>query len=111
MKISVKLKVPCSYDNLKKHLPARYVLMVSNNYYGETVNLVWFSIDKGAITSGEILKAQKRIGNTEIRTLYFARCFTIEASALIAERNGAAFYLNDFPWFDERYHRMRGGTK
>ncbi len=111
MKTSIKPEVPCNYENLKKYLPARYVPMVSKSYFGDTVNLVYFPIDKGAVTSGEILKAQKKIENTDIRTFYFARCFTIEAAALIAESNGIAFHSHDYPWFDENYNRIRGGNR
>lgn len=109
MKTYIKHEIYCSYENLKKYLPARYVTLVNRNCYGETVNLICFSIDKTAITGGEITKAQKRIANTKIRTFYFARCFTVEAIKLIGESNGAAFYLIDFPWSDEGYNHIRGG--
>lgn len=109
MKISIKLEIYCNYENLNKHLPARYTALVSKGYYGETVNLICFPIDKTAITSGDVIKAQKGIANTEIKTFYFACCFTIEATKLISESNGIAFYMHDFPWFDESYNRIRGG--
>ena len=110
-KVSLKLETYCNHENLTKYLPARYVTLVSKSYYGETVNLICFSIDKSVITSGDVIKAQKRIANTEIRTFYFARCFTIEAAELISESNGIAFYQQDFPWFDESYNRIRNENR
>ena len=110
-KVSMKHNIYCNYENLKKYLPERYVTLVSKSYYGEMVNLISFSIDKTAITSSEVIKVQKKIANTEIRTFYFARCFTIEATKLISESNGVAFYLQDFPWFDERYNLIRGRNR
>ena len=109
MKISIKPAIYCNYENLNKYLSKRYITLVSRSYYGETVNIICFSIDKTAITSAEIIKAQKRVANAEIRTFYFARCFTVEATKLISEGNGVAFYIHDFPWYDERYNRVRGG--
>lgn len=109
MRISIKPGIYCNYENLNKYLLKRYVSLVSRSYYGETVNLICFSIDKTAITSAEIIRAQKRVANTEIRTFYFARCFTIEATKIISESNGVAFYIHDFPWYDERYNSVRGG--
>lgn len=110
-KMSIKLEINCNYENLNKYLPVRYTTLVSKSYYNKIVNIISFSIDKTAITSGEIIKAQKKISNTEIKTLYFARCFTIEATKLISESNGVAFYLQDYPWFDERYNHIHGGNK
>lgn len=109
MKINIKVQVYCNHSNLEKYLPAQYVSLIGKNYYGEVVNLVSFSIDKTTITSSEVKKAQRKLSETDLKTLYFARCFTIEASKLITESNGVAFYLIDFPWFDERYNIIRGG--
>lgn len=109
MKINIKAQVYCDYDNLEKNLSAQYVSLVGKSYYGEVVNLVSFSVGKTAITSSEVKKAQRKLSGTDFKTFYFARCFTIEASKLITESNGVAFYLNDFPWFDERYNIIRGG--
>ena len=109
MKIFIKDEIYFNYENLSKYLPKRYITLVNRSYYGETVNIICFSIDKTAITSAEIIKAQKRVANAEIRTFYFARCFTVEATKLISEGNGVAFYIHDFPWYDERYNSVRGG--
>ena len=111
MKINIKTKVYCDYDNLEKYLPAQYVSLVSQNYYGEVVNLVFFSADKTTITSSEVKKAQRKLSESNLKSYYFARCFTIEAAKLIAESNGTAFYLRDFPWFDESYNLIRGGNR
>ncbi len=108
MKINIKAHVYCDYGNLEKNLSAQYVSLVGKSYYGEVVNLVSFSVDKTAITSSDVKKAQRKLSGTDLKTFYFARCFTIEASKLITESNGVAFYLNDFPWFDERYNIIRG---
>lgn len=110
-KVYIKLEINCNYENLNKYLPVQYTTLVNKSFYNKIVNIVSFSMDKTTITSGEIIKAQKRISNTEIKTLYFARCFTIEATKLISESNGAAFYLQDFPWFDESYNNIRGGGR
>lgn len=105
----IKTGVYCNHENLKKYLPAQYVVLVSKCYYGENANLICFSADKNAVTSSEIIKARKKIDNVKFRSFYFARCFTVEAIKIITENNDAAFYLNDFPWFDERYNIIRGG--
>ena len=109
MKINIKAQVYCDYGNLEKYLSARYVSLVDKRYYGEVVNLVSFSVDKGTITSSEVKKAQRKLSGTNLKTFYFARCFTVEASKLIAESNGVEFYLRDFPWSDEEYNIIRGG--
>ena len=111
MKINIKTKVYCDYDNLEKYLPAQYVSLVSQNYYGEVVNLVIFSTDKISITSSEVKKAQRKLSESNLKSYYFARCFTIEAETMIADSNGVAFYLIGFPWFDERYNLIRGGNR
>lgn len=110
-KVSMKQNIYCNRENLNKYLPERYAALVSKSCYGETVNFISFSIDKTAITSSEVIKALKRIANTEIRTFCFARCFTMEAAEFISERNGVAFYMQDFPWSDERYNLIRGGSR
>ncbi|MGN0600344.1 MAG: hypothetical protein ACI4JK_10670 [Oscillospiraceae bacterium] len=109
MKINIKTQVYCDYENLKKFLPTQYISLVDRFNYGEVVNLVCFCVDKTAITGSEVKKAQQKLSGTNSKTFYFARSFTIEASKLIAENNGAAFCLIDFPWTDERYNRIRGG--
>lgn len=70
MKILIKKNVHCDYANLKKYLPAQYVLLVPKCYYDDTANFVVFSV-KNAATSNDVLKAQKKIGDTEIKTFYF----------------------------------------
>ncbi len=106
MKIVIKSGIFCDYANLKKYLSAQYISLVSKCYYGEIVNLVCFPADD-TITSSKVIKAQKKITNTEVQTLYFARCFTMEAVEVISESNGTAFYLKDFPWTDESYNNVR----
>ncbi len=59
-KMSIKLEINCKYENLNKYLPVRYTTLVSKSYYNKIVNIISFSIDKTAITSGEIIKAQKK---------------------------------------------------
>lgn len=109
MKINVKTQVYCDYENLKKFLPSQYISLVDRLNYGEVVNLVCFCVDKTVITSSEVRKAQQKLSSINLKTFYFARCFTIEASELIAENDGVAFCLIDFPWTDESYNRIRGG--
>lgn len=109
MKIIIKNEICCNYENLGKYLLTRYVKLVNKSYYDKVVNMVAFPIDNSTITSSDIIKAEKKIVNKEIQTFYFARCFTIEATQLINENNGMAFYLIDFPWFDESYNSIRGG--
>jgi hypothetical protein len=107
MKVLVKCEIDCNYENLKKYIPARYVSLVSQSYYGETVNFVCFPIDKHSITSKEILKAQKKIATPEMKTFYFAHNFTLEASEAIGDSNGIAFYEQDYPWTDEKVKHYR----
>lgn len=107
MKIIIKAKIHCDYNNLKKHLTAQYISLIPKYYYGEVVNLVIFPVDKTAINSREVIKAHQKIVDTEIKTFYFARCFTTEATRIITENNGAAFELYDIVWSDETCNRMR----
>lgn len=106
MKVNIINKIECSYENLNKRLPSRYAELVSKYFYGKTVNFVCFPADKVTITSGELLKAQKKIVDDTLLTLYFARNFTIESLKRIDENNGRAFYLCDFDWTDEDFIRI-----
>ena len=111
MKTIIKTNVYCDYGNLKKYLPAQYVSLVSKNFYDEVANLVIFSADKTTITSSEVKKTQRKLSESNLKSYYFARCFTIEAEKMIADSNGVAFYLIGFPWFDERYNLIRGRNR
>lgn len=110
MKIIIREEVSCDNRNLKKYLPARYVSLVDKNYNKEIVTLVCFPADQIAITSKNVEKALKKINNQNVTVLYFARCFTLEAIKIINEKNGAAFALIEFPWTDDSYNQIRGGT-
>ena len=107
MRIIFKAKIHCDYSNLKRYLPAQYISLIPKCYYGEVVNLVIFPVDKFAINSREVIKAHQKIVDTEIKTFYFAQCFTTEAIKFITENNGAAFELDDFVWSDEDCNRIR----
>jgi hypothetical protein len=108
MKIIVKTDVFCDKKSLMNNLPAHYFSLVPRSFYGETVNLICFSENKDVVIKSEVLKAQKKLGETELKTIYFAKGFTLEAEKQIVENNGVAFAM--FPnrgWTDERYNRIR----
>lgn len=111
MKVIIREEVHCDNNNMKKYLPAQYLPLVNKNFYNKTVALVCFPADKSAITSSCIVKARKKIKNTNADILYFAHCFTMEAIKLIQESNGSALSVIEFPWTDERYNQIHGGTR
>lgn len=107
----IREEVYCDENNLRKYLPARYRALVGKTFYGQTVTLICFPIGRTAITSKNCKKIMKKIKNSNLTLLYFARCFTIEAIKIINESNGEAFSLIDFAWTDDRYHQIQGGTR
>ena len=109
MKINIREEICCDNRYLNKYLPARYVSLVSKNYYKQIVTFVCFPIDQTVITSKYVEKAFKKIKNQTVTVLYFARCFTLEAINVINEKNGVAFTIIEFPWTDDRYNQVRGG--
>ena len=74
------------------------------------MTFVCFPADQKVITSKYVEKAFKKIKNQNVTVLYFARCFTLEAINVIKENNGVAFTIIEFPWTDDRYNQVRGGT-
>ncbi|MDE5947110.1 MAG: hypothetical protein K2G63_07395, partial [Oscillospiraceae bacterium] len=70
-----------------------------------------FPDNKKVVTSTCVLKVQKNIKNMNVTILYFARCFTLEAIKVINDSNGVLFALVDFPWNDESYNHIHGGTR
>lgn len=111
MKIMIREGICCDNHNLKKYLPERYASLVTKNYYKQIVTFVCFPIDQHAVTSKNVEKALKKIKNQNVTILYFARCFTLEAKKIINEKDGAAFVLNEFPWIEDHYNRIRGGKR
>ena len=109
MKIIIQEEIFCDNRNLDKYLPARYVSLVSKNYYKQIVTFVCFPTDQTVITSKYVGKALRKIKNQNVTVLYFARCFTLEAINAINEKNGAAFTIIEYPWTDDRYNQVRGG--
>ena len=109
MKIIIQEEIFCDNRNLDKYLPARYVSLVSKNYYKQIVTFVCFPADQTVITSKYVGKALRKIKNQNVTVLYFARCFTLEAINVINEKNGAAFTIIEYPWTDDRYNQVRGG--
>ncbi|HEZ7986783.1 MAG TPA: hypothetical protein RWO09_07605 [Ruminococcus sp.] len=110
MKAEIRKEIYCSYDNMKKYLPPQYIDLVNKNFYGKVINIVCFPIGT-TIASGNIKKVLKKINNSDTVTLYFARCFTLDAIEMIRENNGEACAGIEFPWTDERYNRIRSGTR
>jgi len=111
LKIIIREGIYCDKNNMKKYLSAQYVSLVNRSYYHQPVTLICFPADKLAITSKSIRKALKKIKNTEVTILYFARCFTLEARKIIYENNGTAFSIIDFLWTDDSYNQVYGGEK
>ncbi|MDE6788630.1 MAG: hypothetical protein K2J47_04835 [Ruminococcus sp.] len=110
MKIIIKEEIICDYNNIKKYLPSQYASLVDRSFYGKTVTLIFFPDNKRTVTSSNIIKARKKLKNTDIIILYIARCFTIEATKVISESNGVALSLINFLWTDDSYNQIRGGT-
>lgn len=110
MKIIIREEKYCDNRNLNKYLPARYASLVNKNYYKQIVTFVCFPIDQTVITSKNVEKALKKIKYQNVTVLYFARCFTLEAINIINTKNGAAFTLIEYPWTDDGYNQIRGGT-
>jgi len=110
LKIVIQEEIYCDNHNLKKYLSPRYVSLVNKNYYKQIVTFVCFPIDQTAITSKNVEKALKKLKNKNVTTLYFARCFTLEAIKIINEKNGVTFSLIEFPWTDNNYSQIHGGT-
>lgn len=111
MKAEIRKEIYCSYDNIKKFLNTQYVDLVNKNFYGKVVNMICFPIGANAVTSGNIKKVLKKINNPDTVTLYFARCFTLDAIKIINENNGEACAIIEFPWTDESYNRIQSGTR
>ncbi len=110
MKIIIREEICCDNRNLNKYLPVRYASLVNKKYYKQIVTFVCFPVDQTAITSKNLEKALKKIKNQNVTILYFARCFTLEAINIINKMNGAAFTLIEYPWTDDGYNQIRGGT-
>lgn len=108
MKAEIRKNVYCSYDNMKKYLNQQYLELVNKNFYGKIINIVCFPIGINTVTSTNVKKVMKKFNAKDITTLYFARCFTIEAINLINDNNGAVCAIIEFPWTDERYNQIRG---
>lgn len=111
MKIEIRKEIYCDYENMKKYLTPQYLSLVNKNFYGKVVNMICFPIGADAITSGNIKKVLKKINNPDVLTLYFAKCFTLEAIKIINENNGVVCAVIEFPWTDERYNRIKSGTR
>lgn len=109
MKVMIREEIFCDDRSLKQYLPARYTSLVGRNFYEQIVTLVCFPVDQTVITSKQVEKALKRIKDQNAVTLYFARCFTLEAIKMISENRGELFSLVEFPWTDEEYHKVHGG--
>ncbi|MBQ1463566.1 MAG: hypothetical protein IIZ18_02030 [Ruminococcus sp.] len=103
----VKRDVTVNYDNLCKYIDKRLVDMVDRSFFGNVCNIVSFHIDSNAVMSRDILKVQKKLEGSNSRTMYFAYNFTLEAVDLINDSGGAAFYMQDFPWTDQRLAAVR----
>lgn len=110
MKVEIRKEIYCDYDNMKKYLNPQYLPLVNKNFYGKVVNMICFPIGTNTITSSNINKVLKKINDSDALTLYFARCFTLEAIKIINENNGSVCAVIKFPWTDESYHRIRSGT-
>lgn len=105
VKANIRENITCNKENLKKYLPECYSCMVGKLLYSKTVTLISFNSDHHVITSNNVIKVQKKL-KSDILTLYFAYNFTLEATEIIHKSGGIAFYIQDFPWTDERYHEI-----
>lgn len=103
----VRRDVTISYDNLCKYIDKRLVDMVDRSFFGTVCNIVSFHIDDHAVMSRDIIRIQKKLEDSSSRTMYFAYNFTLEAVDLINSSGGAAFYMQDFPWTDQRLAAVR----
>lgn len=106
MKVIIREEINCDYDNLKKYLPSQFLPLVHRRFYDQTVTLICFPVNK-TVTSNCLKKALKKVKNTNITALFFARCFTVEAVKIINETGGEIFVLSGFPWTDESYNHIR----
>lgn len=105
MKINVKENILCNNENLEKYLPKQYITLVSKQCIGQQVNLIYFPIGK-VVLSSEILRLQNRIEKKDIKSLYFADTFTIEAQNIIIESNGITYQRLEYFWTDDSYKHI-----
>lgn len=105
------IKENIAFKDMKKYLPERYGTIFPANFKNreERVNMVIFPYDKHVITSRYIQKALQKIKDFTLVTVYFAHGYSTEAKALIKEKNGLLFYINDFEWTDERWAKVKNG--
>ena len=91
-------------------MPPQYVSLISlaDKFDGEYVTLIIFPTNKSSITSSNVLKAQRKVGNTDIPVLCFANGFTMEAIQVLNE-NGWVVFSKGYGllWTDEGYNSMR----
>lgn len=111
MRTSVIEEIQYRYESLQKRLPARFRPLLDQRMDGRVVTLVVFPDNRSVVTGACVLKACKQIQKPDVLTLFFARCFTLEAQALIGERGGRALALIECPWTDESYHAIYGGRQ
>ena len=113
MKIIVREGITCK--DIKKHIPKRYgdVVPTSLNNREESVNIVIFPYEGGGgvITGRYINQAYNKIKDTSLLTIFFARCFSMEAKELINSHNSLSLSLNNFEWTDESWFVYKGGSK
>ncbi|MBP3242579.1 MAG: hypothetical protein J6L99_01845 [Ruminococcus sp.] len=107
----VKRDILIDYTTLCKYIDKRLVDMVDRSFFGTVCNIVSFHIDSNAVMSRDIIKVQKKLEGSNSRTMYFAYNFTLEAVDLINDSGGAAFYMQDFPWTDQRLSAVRNSIR